>query len=58
MWRDPLKLVGLAIIVLIPAKILGAPYLPEAITNYLDVVFVCLISLALIMAIMRRRGRL
>jgi hypothetical protein len=58
MWKDPLKIVGIAVVVLILAKTVGAPYLPEELTNYVELVGACLIVLALVLAVMRRRGRL
>ncbi|HEX2114950.1 MAG TPA: hypothetical protein VHM01_11145 [Alphaproteobacteria bacterium] len=58
MWRDPLKLLALVGIIFIFAKVIGSAYLPAQITDYDDLVGFSLIVLLLILAMMRRMGRL
>jgi hypothetical protein len=58
MWRDPLKLAALALIVLILARIIAAPYVDPEIRRYAEIVGVCLTLLLLVLAVMRRKGRL
>jgi hypothetical protein len=58
MWRDPLKLLALAVVIFIPAKAIGSAYLRAEIADYLDFVGFSLIVALLVLAVMRRMGRL